>query len=80
MKPFRILSWSNRFAGKWVVIRMNQIVLEDGTTREDNRVMYESHSLYGCLRWVSIWGSTLGQHKRGIEFVRHASSYWYDRA
>jgi hypothetical protein len=41
---YRILSWSDLYSGKWLVIRVS-----------DLRIM-TSGSVHDCLRWVKVWG------------------------
>lgn len=55
MSEYRVVSVEGTHGNDWIVVR----------TR-DYRVM-TCGSVFGCARWVSVWGSTRGRGKRGME-------------
>jgi hypothetical protein len=51
---FRVVSFADAFAGKWLVIR-----------EHDMRLMTEKTDPREALRWISTWGDSVGVRKNG---------------
>jgi hypothetical protein len=61
-RPFRILSWSDLYSGKWVVVRM-----------ADLRIVFESYSPHEASRWVETWGP-VSFSKKGVPLSVRAAA------